>query len=139
MTALSTAPVGSMWKPPIPQQIPAGVRRRMSSGRMALRYDVNGAMTDALRRAPSRRRASKEIHEPCLEGGEDTFGRAAARAFQALQRHVCGEVACRKLACNETSRVSFPGHERARFGRASARIVSALVRQPRLDCTRASA
>src|SRR6266516_1081092 len=45
MTALSTARVGSIWKPPTLQQRPADVRRRISSGRMTLRYDGNGAMT----------------------------------------------------------------------------------------------
>jgi hypothetical protein len=53
MTAFSTGAVGSIWKPPILQQIPAGVRRRMSSGRIALRYDVNGTMTGALGRSGS--------------------------------------------------------------------------------------
>src|SRR5919197_2942449 len=45
MTALSTARVGSIWKPPTLQQRPADVHRRRSSGRTALRYDGNGAMT----------------------------------------------------------------------------------------------
>src|SRR6478672_2562674 len=137
MTAFSTARVGSIWKPPIP----AGVRKRMSSGRMALRYDVNGAMTGKLQSEPVRP-SSEEGHnnEPCLEAGfagEDTFGRErSARSIQAVHRHVCGEGACRDLACNETSRGSSPGHERACFDLASARSVFALVRRPRLDCAR---
>ena len=45
ITALSTARVGSIWKPPILQQMPAGVRRRISSARMTLRYDANHTMT----------------------------------------------------------------------------------------------
>jgi hypothetical protein len=78
-----------------------------------------------------------------FEGGfadEDTFRReCSARSIQALHRRVCGEGACGELACNETSRGSFPGHERARFGLASARAVFALVRPPRLDCARTPA
>src|SRR5215470_11001344 len=45
ITALSTGCVGSIWKPPILQYTPAGVGRRISSGRIGLRYGVNGAMT----------------------------------------------------------------------------------------------
>src|SRR6516165_1201032 len=44
--ALSTGRVGSIWKPPILQYTPAGVGKRISSGRIALRYGVNDAMTD---------------------------------------------------------------------------------------------
>src|ERR1700681_3259592 len=44
-TALSTGRVGSIWKPPSLQHTPAGVGRRMSSGPIAVRYGVNGAMT----------------------------------------------------------------------------------------------
>src|SRR5882762_5180108 len=45
ITALSTGRVGSIWKPPSLQHTPAGVGRRMSSGRIRVRYGVNGAMT----------------------------------------------------------------------------------------------
>src|ERR1700704_5911861 len=45
ITALSTGRVGSIWKPPSLQHTPAGVGRRMSSGRICVRYGVNGAMT----------------------------------------------------------------------------------------------
>src|ERR1700709_164026 len=44
-TALSPGRVGSIWKPPSLQHTPAGVGRRTSSGRIHLRYGVNGAMT----------------------------------------------------------------------------------------------
>src|SRR5215467_12071519 len=46
ITALSTGRVGSIWKPPILQYTPAGVGKRISSGRIGLRYGVIGAMTD---------------------------------------------------------------------------------------------
>src|SRR5882757_4629247 len=45
ITALSTGRVGSIWKPPSLHHTPAGVGRRMSSGRIGHRYGVNGAMT----------------------------------------------------------------------------------------------
>jgi len=38
-------PCGVGWEPPILQYTPAGVGKRISSGRMGLRYGVNGAMT----------------------------------------------------------------------------------------------
>src|ERR1700681_1833724 len=45
ITAVSTGRVGSIWKPPSLQHTPAGVGRRMSSGRIGVRYGVNAAMT----------------------------------------------------------------------------------------------
>src|SRR6516165_7241286 len=43
---VSTGRVESIWKPPILQYTPAGVGKRISSGRIALRYAVIDAMTD---------------------------------------------------------------------------------------------
>src|SRR5205823_14981210 len=91
MTAFSTAAVGSIWKPPILQQIPAGVRRRMSSGRIALRYDANDAMTGALGRTGPPSSEEGYDRERCLEGGSaggDSLRRESGpRATEAV--HLC--------------------------------------------------
>src|SRR5438477_10538255 len=98
MTAFSTVAVGSIWKPPILQQIPAGVRRRMSSGRIALRYDANDAMTGALGRTGPPSREKGYDRERCLEGGsagDDSLRRERRpRATEAVHRRVREEGAC---------------------------------------------
>src|SRR5436190_2687047 len=98
MTAFSTVAVGSIWKPPILQQIPAGVRRRMSSGRIALRYDANDAMTGALGRTGPPSREKGYGRERCLEGGsagDDSLRRERRpRATEAVHRRGREEGAC---------------------------------------------
>src|SRR5262245_42808158 len=87
ITALSTGCVGSIWKPPILQYTPAGVGRKISSGRIGLRYGVNGGMTgggcsfanqhDLSALNPSVASGRKRHETYPARGHRDCFGRAA--------------------------------------------------------------